>query len=69
VTRLDWATATSLFNAVESSFREILVLYGALSPEQSAMIAVAIEAIQTSIDAIRSGFSLAKVEGGESWPI
>lgn len=57
-----WAQANALFNAVEKPFRDILVLYGALTPEQSALIKVAIVAIQETLAVIRSGFQFAQGE-------
>ena len=49
----DWATVRALFQAVEDAFQKVLVMVGALSPEKSALISLAIGTLVEIIDLIR----------------
>jgi hypothetical protein len=49
----DWATVRALFQAVEDSFQKVLVTVGALTPEKSALISLAIDTLVEIIDLIR----------------
>ena len=53
----DWATVRALFQAVEDAFQKVLVMVGALTPEKSALIELAIDTLTEIIDLIRGAFA------------
>lgn len=64
-----YATARALFIAVSDGISEILVIYGALSPTQSAVIRLSIIGVIEIFDLIRSGFAAADAYFKEElWP-
>lgn len=52
-----WAQASALFRAVEDSAREVLVALGALTPQQSATVGLAIDTFFALLAIIRAGFA------------
>lgn len=65
----EWAIANALFQSVEKPFRDILVLVGALTPEQNAYISLIIAVLVELISTIRGAFSEAQtfIKGDEKW--
>lgn len=66
-----FATSRALFVAVSDAITEVLVIYGALSVAQSALIRLAITAVIETIELIRSGFAIGDVHFKEaaSWKL
>lgn len=60
--RADLMRLTEMFYAVEEPLRDVLVIYGALSPAQNAYLETAMAAIRQAIAIIRDSFSLAEIQ-------